>query len=109
MRLPPRPFSRRTLLKGAAAGVASSAVFTDERTPSRVGRNTRYVSVFGSDSAPGTEAAPWRSLARVGNADTVQVLGTPFCGKGEPSQTIRVGHASPACVFTGVDVFGGED
>ena len=51
----------------------------------------------------------WRSLARVGNADTVQVLGTPYCGKGEPSQTIRVGHASPACVFTGVDVFGGED
>ena len=50
----------------------------------------------------------WRSLARVGNLDTVQVLGTPFCGKGEPSQTIRVGHASPACVFTAVDVFGGE-
>jgi hypothetical protein len=37
----------------------------------------------------------------------VQVLGTPYCGKGEPSQVIRVGHASPACVFTGVDVFGG--
>jgi predicted Zn-dependent protease len=50
----------------------------------------------------------WRSLARVGDAATVQVLGTPFCGKGEPSQTIRVGHASPACVFTRVDVFGGE-
>jgi len=57
----------------------------------------------------GVSAVFWRSLARVGNASTVQVLGTPFCGKGEPSQTIRVGHASPACVFTGVDVFGGED
>jgi predicted Zn-dependent protease len=56
----------------------------------------------------GISAEFWRSLTRVGNADTVQVLGTPFCGKGEPSQTIRVGHASPACVFTGVDVFGGE-
>jgi predicted Zn-dependent protease len=56
----------------------------------------------------GISAEFWRSLARVGNADTVQVLGTPFCGKGEPSQTIRVGHASPACVFTNVDVFGGE-
>ena len=56
----------------------------------------------------GISALFWRSLARVGNADTVNVLGTPFCGKGEPSQTIRVGHASPACVFTGVDVFGGE-
>lgn len=56
----------------------------------------------------GVSAEFWRSLARVGNADTVRVLGTPYCGKGEPSQTIRVGHASPACVFTGVDVFGGE-
>ena len=56
----------------------------------------------------GISAQFWRSLAHVGNADTVQVLGTPFCGKGEPSQSIRVGHASPACVFTNVDVFGGE-
>ena len=56
----------------------------------------------------GISAEFWRSLARVGNADTVRVLGTPYCGKGEPSQTIRVGHASPACVFTNVDVFGGE-
>jgi len=38
----------------------------------------------------------------------MQVLGTPYCGKGEPSQVIRVGHASPACVFSDVDVFGGE-
>ena len=37
-----------------------------------------------------------------------QVLGTPYCGKGEPSQVIRVGHASPACVFGDVAVFGGE-
>ena len=56
----------------------------------------------------GISAEFWRNLARVGNADTVRVLGTPFCGKGEPSQVIRVGHASPACVFTNVDVFGGE-
>jgi predicted Zn-dependent protease len=56
----------------------------------------------------GISANFWRSLARVGSADTQQVLGTPYCGKGEPSQVIRVGHASPACVFTNVDVFGGE-
>ncbi len=56
----------------------------------------------------GISANFWISLARVGNADTMQVLGTPYCGKGEPSQAIRVGHAAPACVFTGVDVFGGE-
>ena len=43
----------------------------------------------------------------VGNAATVEVMGTPFCGKGEPSQVIRVGHASPACKFHRTsDVFG---
>ena len=56
----------------------------------------------------GISAEFWRSLARVGNAGTMRVLGTPYCGKGEPSQTIRVGHAAPACLFTNVDVFGGE-
>ncbi|HEX4885608.1 MAG TPA: TldD/PmbA family protein [Casimicrobiaceae bacterium] len=56
----------------------------------------------------GISASFWRNLARVGDASTRQVLGTPYCGKGEPSQIIRVGHASPPCVFTRVDVFGGE-
>jgi predicted Zn-dependent protease len=55
----------------------------------------------------GVSATFWRSLARVGNADTWQVMGTPYCGKGEPSQIIRVGHAAPACLFTGIDVFAG--
>ena len=56
----------------------------------------------------GISANFWRSLAKVGDAATLEVLGTPYCGKCEPSQVIRVGHASPACVFTGVDVFGDE-
>ena len=51
----------------------------------------------------------WRSLKAVGDAATVDVMGTPFCGKGEPSQVIRVGHASPACLFADVEVFGGQD
>jgi predicted Zn-dependent protease len=55
----------------------------------------------------GVSATFWRNLAGVGNAETLQVLGTPWCGKGEPNQVIRVGHASPVCRFTGVDVFGG--
>ena len=50
----------------------------------------------------------WRSLKMVGDASTYAVMGTPFCGKGEPSQVIRVGHASPACLFDQVEVFGGE-
>jgi predicted Zn-dependent protease len=55
----------------------------------------------------GISATFWRNLSAVGSGDTLQVLGTPWCGKGEPNQVIRVGHASPACRFTAVEVFGG--
>ncbi|WP_122575908.1 TldD/PmbA family protein [Pseudomonas viridiflava] len=50
----------------------------------------------------------WKSVSAVGDASTFKVLGTPNCGKGEPNQVIRVGHATPACVFSQVDVFGGD-
>ena len=49
----------------------------------------------------------WQSLKRVGNPATRGVFGTPNCGKGEPNQVIRVGHASPVCLFSQVEVFGG--
>ena len=49
----------------------------------------------------------WKSLKKVGDASTRGVYGTPNCGKGEPNQMIRVGHASPACVFENIEVFGG--
>lgn len=56
----------------------------------------------------GISAQFWRNLSAVGDRSTFQVLGTPNCGKGEPNQVIRVGHASPACVFSKIDVFGGD-
>ncbi|MCC5637985.1 TldD/PmbA family protein [Nostoc sp. CHAB 5844] len=49
----------------------------------------------------------WHSLIKVGNADSWQMYGTPYCGKGEPNQAIWVGHGSPVCVFANVEVFGG--
>lgn len=49
----------------------------------------------------------WRSLSQVGDASTTEIYGTPYCGKGEPNQVIRVGHASPVCVFNSIEVFGG--
>lgn len=49
----------------------------------------------------------WHSLIKVGNDANWQMYGTPFCGKGEPNQTIWVGHGSPVCVFANVEVFGG--
>ena len=55
----------------------------------------------------GVSATFWRSLRMVGNAAGFQVHGTLYCGKGEPNQVIRVGHAAPACRFSNVEVFGG--
>ena len=49
----------------------------------------------------------WHSLTGVGSDSTWQMYGTPYCGKGEPNQAIRVGHGSPVCVFSDVEVFGG--
>ena len=50
----------------------------------------------------------WKNLKAVGKPEAVEVYGTPNCGKGEPNQVIRVGHASPPCLFSGVEVFGGS-
>lgn len=55
----------------------------------------------------GISATFWRNLKMVGDRSTFKVMGTPNCGKGEPNQMIRVGHATPACLFAQVDVFGG--
>jgi len=71
-------------------------------------RDGRLAGIVRNPSYRGVSATFWRSLAMVGDASTFEVMGTPFCGKGEPSQGIRVGHASPACLFRGVAVFGGE-
>jgi len=71
-------------------------------------RKGRLAEVVRNPNYRGISANFWRSLAMVGDPSTVEVMGTPFCGKGEPNQVIRVGHASPPCKFTGVDVFGAE-
>jgi predicted Zn-dependent protease len=70
-------------------------------------RHGRLAEVVKRPGYRGISASFWRSLAMVGDAATFEVLGTPFCGKGEPNQVVRVGHAAPACKFTGVAVFGG--
>ena len=70
--------------------------------------NGRLTTVVKNPNYRGISATFWRSLKAVGDRSTFEVMGTPFCGKGEPSQVIRVGHASPACVFSEADVFGGD-
>ncbi|MES3037903.1 MAG: TldD/PmbA family protein [Bdellovibrionota bacterium] len=47
----------------------------------------------------------WQNLSHVGNI--TESFGSPFCGKGEPNQAIRVGHASPYARFKNIEVFGG--
>ena len=69
--------------------------------------NGRLGAVVRNPGYRGISAEFWRNLVGVGNAQTRKILGTPFCGKGEPGQIIRVGHASPACLFRDVEVFGG--
>jgi len=51
----------------------------------------------------------WNSLKAVGDESTFEMYGTPWCGKGEPNQIMRVGHASPAALFSDIDVFGGAE
>jgi len=46
----------------------------------------------------------WRSCDAVGDASSYVMLGTPNCGKGEPSQTGHVGHAVPGARFRNVQV-----
>jgi len=74
----------------------------------RLIENGRLTQVVKNPNYRGVSATFWRSLKAVGNETTFDVMGTPFCGKGEPNQVIRVGHASPACVFSDIDVFGAE-
>jgi predicted Zn-dependent protease len=69
--------------------------------------NGKLTKVVKNPNYRGVTVPFWRSLKAVGNAQEVGQFGSPFCGKGEPSQVIRVGHSSPPCLFSQVEVFGG--
>jgi len=73
----------------------------------RIIKNGTLKQVVRNPNYRGISANFWQSLSAVGDDSTFEVWGTPYCGKGEPNQMIHVGHASPACVFDQVDVFGG--
>lgn len=55
----------------------------------------------------GITAPFWNNLKMVGDKSTFEVGGLSNCGKGEPNQVIFVGHASPVCLFSNIEVFGG--
>ncbi len=105
----------RSIERGVLMATNSSWSIDDSRNKFQFGceygrliENGQLTTVVRNPNYRGVSASFWRSLKRVGSADTREVLGTPYCGKGEPAQIIRVGHASPACVFGDVEVFGGD-
>ena len=73
----------------------------------RLIENGRLTKVVKNPNYRGISIPFWNSLKGVGDNDTFGIYGTPNCGKGEPNQVIRVGHASPTCLFEDVQVFGG--
>lgn len=73
----------------------------------RLIENGQFTQTLRNPNYRATTPEFWHSLVQVGDRITWQHYGTPFCGKGEPNQLIRVGHGSSVCVFAGIDVFGG--
>ncbi|MBX9785979.1 MAG: TldD/PmbA family protein, partial [Alphaproteobacteria bacterium] len=74
----------------------------------RLIENGKLTKVIKNPNYRGITTPFWNSLKKVGDASTSEILGSPYCGKGEPNQLIRVGHAVPACLFQNVEVFGGS-
>jgi len=70
--------------------------------------NGKLTKVLRNPNYRGTTKTFWHNLKKVGDTSTFEIWGSPGCGKGEPNQLIRVGHAVPVCLFGDVDVFGGS-
>ena len=67
--------------------------------------NGRLTKTVKNSNYRGTTLPFWRSLKKVSNKS--ETFASLYCGKGEPSQVIHVGHTSPHCLFESVEVFGG--
>jgi predicted Zn-dependent protease len=73
----------------------------------RLIENGKLTKVVKNPNYRGITVPFWNSLKAVGGAPEVEIYGSPWCGKGEPSQVIRVGHSAPPCLFSQIEVFGG--
>lgn len=69
--------------------------------------NGRITKTLKNPNYRGVTVPFWNSLAGATKANTIESYGSPYCGKGEPSQVIRVGHSSPYALFKNIEVFGG--
>ena len=73
----------------------------------RLIENGKLTKTVKNPNYRGVSTPFWNNLKAVGDMNSFGIYGTPNCGKGEPNQVIRVGHASPACLFEKIQVFGG--
>lgn len=69
--------------------------------------NGKVTKILKNPNYRGVTVPFWNSLAGLTNPATIESYGSPYCGKGEPSQIIRVGHSSPYALFKNIEVFGG--
>lgn len=74
----------------------------------RLIENGQLTQVLKNPNYRGVTVPFWNALKSVGNREEWEIFGSPYCGKGEPSQIIRVGHAAPPCLFSNIEVFGGS-
>lgn len=72
----------------------------------RLIENGRLTKTLRNPNYRGVTQHFWHNLIHVGDNSTREFYGTPYCGKGEPNQSITVGHASPICAFKDIQVFG---
>ncbi len=66
--------------------------------------NGKITKTLKNPNYRGTTIKFWNNLKAV--SQNRETFGTPYCGKGEPSQVIRVGHTTPYCLFQNIEVFG---
>jgi len=70
-------------------------------------KNGKITHTIKNPNYHGVTVPFWNSLKSLSSTQTIETYGSPYCGKGEPSQIIRVGHSSPYALFNQVEIFGG--
>ena len=67
-------------------------------------KDGKLTDMYRNPNYTGITTEFWGSCDAVGGREEWTVYGTPNCGKGQPSQAARVGHAAPPARFRGVRV-----
>ena len=67
-------------------------------------RDGKLAEMYRNPNYTGITTEFWGSCDAVGGPEEWTVWGTPNCGKGQPSQTARVGHGTPPARFRDVQV-----